>query len=348
MLKRIFQISIVLILLSGLLAFKLAGTGEYSTYSNNSFFQNDDILSLSVEEALIKLDDDKPIQYIPAVDLDSARMGEELIKYGRLKNNSNSRLSKYFVCTDCHNLQLETDDPSDESPERVLAHSMKNNIPFLPASTFYGMYNKKTWYNGDYAKKYGSLVEPCRDTLLNAIQLCATQCSQGREMEEWELRAVLHYFKSIELKISDLKFSDQEITQISKALVANNKKAIKIIKSKYLPYNDAHFGTSEIPKIDGYKPDLKRGHYIFEFGCLHCHSAEKNITNFDMDMSSLTFKFLNNKKNKYNSYSTSHITRYGTYAISGRKQYMPQYSYENMSNEQMLDLFYFIETKATE
>ena len=167
-------------------------------------------------------------------------------------------------------------------------------------------------------------------------------------MENWEIRTVLHYFKSLELKISDLKFSDQEIAQISKALVANNKKAIKIIKSKYAQFNDAHFGTSEIPKIEGYDPDLKRGHFIFENGCLHCHSAEKNITNFDLDMSALTFKFLNNKKNKYSSYSISHITRHGTYAISGRKQYMPQYSFENMSNEQMLDLFYFIETKATE
>lgn len=86
---------------------------------------------------------------------------------------------------------------------------MKHQLPFLPASTFYDEYNKRHWYNGDYSKKYGSLVVPTRDTLINAIQLCAVQCSQGRPLENWELRSILHYYKSIEYKMNDLNFTEK-------------------------------------------------------------------------------------------------------------------------------------------
>jgi mono/diheme cytochrome c family protein len=230
----------------------------------------------------------------------------------------------------------------------VLEFSRKNNIPFLPGSTFYGMFNKEHWYNGDYAKKYGDLVKDTRDTLFNAIQLCATQCSQGREMDDWEIRSVMHYYKSIELKVSDLKFEPNELIEFSKLLDKNKAKAEGLLKAKYNQINDAHFGTSAIPVIEGYQPVKENGKYIYDKGCLHCHAVGRNITNFDLDDTQLTFKFLLAKKDKYNSYSISHITRYGTYAISGRKQYMPQYTFENMSDKQMLDLMYYIETRAKE
>ncbi|MFT4600826.1 MAG: mono/diheme cytochrome c family protein [Arenicella sp.] len=347
MLKKISQISLLLILAISLFAFNYRAKGAYSSYSQSQLL-DEDLADVSVSYALDILNDDKPIQYIMSVDKDSARMGEEMVRFGKLKDGSNSRVSKYFMCTDCHNLQLETDDPSDESPERVLEYSKKNGLPFLPASTFYGMFNKEHWYNGDYSKKYGDLVKPTRDTLFNAIQLCATQCSQGREMEDWEIRSVMHYYKSIELKISDLKFTARELGEFTTYMSTNNEKAIVLLKSKYNQINDAHFGTSAIPKIEGYSPVAENGEYIYKDGCLHCHAVGRNITNFDLDDTKLTHKFLLAKKNKYNTFSISHITRYGTYAISGRKQYMPMYSYENMSDEQMLDLMYYIETKATE
>lgn len=320
----------------------------HGTYSPYKVLDDLDREKLSVEDVLIMLNDEKPIHFLEKVDRDSARMGEELIKYGRLEDKSNKRISKYFVCTDCHNVVLETDDPKDESPERVLKYSKKKGIPFLPGSTFYGMYNKRHWYNGDYAKKYGDLVKPSRDTLYHAIQLCATQCSQGREMEFWEIRCVVHYYKTLELKLSDLVFETRELGQLSTWVKKKQDKALNLLKSKYNQINDAHFGTSEIPVIEGYEPNFENGEYIYQGGCLHCHAVGRGITNFDLGMDELSFKFLTAKKEKYNSYSISHITRYGTYAISGRKQYMPQYTFENMSDEQMLDLIYFIETKANE
>ena len=327
------------------LAFQKNSVPSYSKYSDDSKIHP---MEMSVEEALIEIGEEPPLHYIPVADQDSARMGKELVYYGKLLDGSNKRISKYFFCTDCHNQVKESEDPSDESPEAVLRYGIENKVPFLPAATFYGMYNKRHWYNGDYAKKYGDLVGNTRDTLYNAIQLCATQCSQGREMEEWEIRCVMHYYKTLELQVSDLVFSKDEIDQFSKALVNDKEYAQKLIHQKYNEINDAHFGTSEIPVIEDYQPSMENGAYIYEYGCLHCHAPEKEITNFDLSMDKLSYKFLANKKDKYNHYSISHITRYGTYAISGRKQYMPQYSMENMSDKQMLDLIYFVETKAEE
>lgn len=329
-------------------AFEWGGTDRISSYVPSSDETGTNLAEMGVEEVLLKLGEAPPIHYIPVLDKDSARMGEEMIKYGKLLDGSNKRISKYFYCTDCHNLQKECADPGDESPESILEYGKQNKIPFLPAATFYGMYNKQHWYNGDYDKKYGDLVKPTRDTLFNAIQLCATQCSQGREMTDWEIRCVMHYYKSLEYKIGDLVFTPYEINLLSKAVVNNHILAREIIHSRYNEINDATFGTSQIPEIEGHVPNLENAEYIYVYGCLHCHAVEKEITNFDLGMDKLSFKFLEAKLYKYNSFSLSHITRYGTYAISGRKQYMPQYSLQNMSDSQLLDLIAYIKFKANE
>lgn len=348
MLKNTIQIALFCSLIGVVLSFGKNEPPRYSNFSDHDNHKHVNPMDLSLEEALIMLGDQPPLHYIPVADEDSARMGKEMVYYGKLLDGSNKRISKYFYCTDCHNQVAESADPADESPEAVLEFGMKNKIPFLPAATFYGMYNKRHWYNGDYAKKYGDLVNNTRDTLYNAIQLCATQCSQGREMESWEIRCVMHYYKTLELRISDFSFTDAELDQFEKALAHDKELALDMLSKRYNDINDAHFGTSEIPVIEGYEPSMENGQYIYEYGCLHCHAPEKEITNFDLEMDKLSFKFLANKKEKYNHFSISHITRYGTYAISGRKQYMPQYSLENMSDKQMLDLIYFIETKAEE
>lgn len=329
-------------------AFEWNLSGTFSPYFAPAASEKVNLAELRVSDVLIQLGEKPPLHYIPVLDSDSARMGEEMVRYGKLTDGSNKRISKYFVCTDCHNQVKESADPADETPEAVLAYGKKNKIPFLPAATFYGMYNKEHWYNGDYDQKYGDLVKPTRDTLFNAIQLCATQCSQGRPMTDWEIRCVMHYYKSLEYKVGDLVFTNYELNLLGKSLVNNTALAREIIHSRYNEINDATFGTSQIPEIAGYEPNLENAAYIYEFGCLHCHAAEKEITNFDLGMDRLSFKFLEAKLYKYNSFSLSHITRYGTYAISGRKQYMPQYSMENMSDEQLLDLIAYIKHKAKE
>ena len=307
MLKNVLQFTLIFLIVVAIVSFS-SGNQHYSKYTES----NPNVIPQTVQEALILLGDEKPIHYIEKMDMDSVRMGEEMVKYGSLLDGSNSRISKYFVCTDCHNVQLESADPADESPEAVLAYGMKNELPFLPASTFYGMYNKKHWYNDDYFKKYGELVTPTRDTLYNAIQLCATQCSQGRALENWEIRSILHYYKSIELKTADLKFNSEEFSEFKRFAATDKKKALALLQSKFSSANAAHFISSEIPVIEGYTPSAENGKYIFNNGCLHCHDSKTAITNFSLSDDKLSLRFLYRKKDKYNNYAVPHITRHGT------------------------------------
>lgn len=349
MIKNLLQFTLFFLIVVFVFAFSQKQKGSVEVYQSSLQFQAQKGNEVgSVQDILLQIGDQKPLHYIDKLNLDSARMGEEIIKYGKLMDGSTKRVSKYFVCTDCHNTQMQSADPADESPEAVLEYSKQKNIPFLPASTFYGMYNKTHWYNGDYYKKYGTLVLPTRDTLYNAIQLCATQCAQGRALEHWEVRTILHYYKQLEYKVSDLNFSKQELKNFSQLLASDKVAAQKLLKSKFNEINDATFGTSEIPKIEGYTPNLENGKYIYTKGCLHCHDASTGITNFTLSDTKLSHGFLHRKKNKYNHYAVPHITRYGTYAMSGRKQYMPMYSFEKMSKKQLLDLLHYIETKANE
>ena len=128
--------------------------------------------------------------------------GLELVTQGRTRHlgKKSKSISKHFTCTSCHNLRKETEDLRlANSPSERLAYSYKNNVPFLQGSSFFGIVNRETWYNNDYKKKYGSLVDSARHDLGASIQLCAQECSQGRVLDEWEEEAILAYLWSIEI-----------------------------------------------------------------------------------------------------------------------------------------------------
>lgn len=300
------------------------------------------VTDLSLEDALLQLGDKKSNHFISKLDSDSVKIGYDLITTGLTEASSNRRLSKFFVCTDCHNLVPESADFSDESPEAKIEFGRKNNLNYLPASTFYGMYNKTNWYNGDYVKKYGKLVLPTRDSLANAIQLCAVQCSQGRPMDDWEIRSVLHYFKSISIQLKDLTFSSEELDLLTKYVLKKNSAGIKLLKSKYNSINEATFGKLEMPVIDNYSGNLENGEYIYKNGCLHCHGLGKNITNFEFDNSEFTLSFFDSQASKKNHFTVHQIVRKGTYAMTGKKMYMPQYPLEKLSEKQLIDLMTYI------
>lgn len=305
-----------------------------------------DIFELPVQDVLIELGDKKPLHYLQKVNQDSAKMGYEIVHFGQLKNKSNKRVSKFFVCTDCHNQVKEVEDLANETAAERLKYGMMHDLPFLPASTFYGQYNKIHWYNGDYANKYGDLVIPTRDSLENAIQLCAVQCSQGRKLEKWELRSIVHYYKSIEIKMGDLILNQNETEKIINNLGRNAPKLVQLIKRKYNQINDATFGDLNPTETENYSPNLKNGKYIYEKGCLHCHGMGKDITNFEFDSDKLTFSFLESKLKKHNHYTVPYIVRKGTYAVTGHKQYMPQYPLQKMNNSQLFDLINYIKTES--
>ena len=139
--------------------------------------------------------------------------GEELVLNGRMQGPNaklKTRVSKYFVCTDCHNTEREDPILTVIDPEARLEFAIKNGLPFLQATTLWGVVNRDVWYNDDYENKYGELVKEARHDLREAIQLCATECSQGRLLDEWEMESVLAYLWSLELKLGDLGFDGKQ------------------------------------------------------------------------------------------------------------------------------------------
>lgn len=310
-----------------------------------------DLKNKKVLNLLVELGDKKPLHYYETLDSEKVKQGFEIVTKGfTQKDNKKTKIqSKHFTCIDCHNTQIEDPDLSKSDPEARLDLAIEKNMPFLPATTMAGVVNRETWYNDDYLKKYGELVAPARDTLRNAIHLCAVQCSQGRALEDWEMEAVVQYFLSIGHEVSNLKLSETEINQIDNALKANTdkEKAIQLIKSKYMTYSPATFMSPQ-PKNDrllGKNGDPKRGEKIYELSCLTCHN-QLGITNYKLDDSKLTMNHLAYWLGKDTFFSIYNISRKGTYAMNGYKPYMPNYTKERLSDKQLEDLAAYINQEA--
>ena len=179
-----------------------------------------------------------PTHYMKSFDEELAKIGEQLITQGKADfNGENGKLiSPYFNCTDCHNLVQETKDITNLNAQDRLDYLVKNDLPFTPGSTFFGIYNRTKFYNDDYDKKYGSLVIDARDTLENAVQLCAEYCASGRELVPWELDAIMHYFKKNELKVIDLSLADQELKLLGASLNddINEQEALTMLQTSYV------------------------------------------------------------------------------------------------------------------
>lgn len=282
----------------------------------------------------------------------SAERGKSLVMNGfssKPGGGDSRKQSKHFVCTSCHNLQKEDPDLSVSDPQARLEYTAENGMPFLQATSLYGVVNRSTFYNDDYEKKYGDLVDAARNDIRGAIQLCATECAQGRPLRNWELESVLAYLWTIDLKLKDLILEDDEITFIAEAIDhhQNQDSAVMLIKSKYLDHSPAHFGTAEGSKIEGKKleGDAENGKLIYENSCLHCHKDRK-YSYLLLDDSKLTFKHLCGKSDGYGHHSIYQVTRYGVFSKSGKRSYMPQYPFEKLSEQQLKDLDSYIKMRA--
>ena len=303
---------------------------------------------MSAENVLLMLGDDTIQHSLQYADPEQVKIGEDLVLYGMTVKDGKetNRISKHFVCIDCHNIGREFSDLSGESPEDRLNYAAENNIPFLPGSTFFGMYNRTSFYNKDYVKKYGDLVLNARDTLSNATQVCAEYCSSGRVLEDWELTAIMHYYKSLELKVKDLDLTGNQKKNIEKYGQLSKEERMQLIvdiKASYISGYDATF-LETMPRDQrkyGDGGDPKKGELIYEKSCLHCH-GDGRLTYLILGKTKLDARmFWRNRKN-YSDKSLYQIVRHGTYAKTGRKQYMPLYTNEKMSDEQLNDLMAYI------
>ncbi|MEN8927459.1 MAG: cytochrome c [Flavobacteriales bacterium] len=306
-----------------------------------------------VSDVLVSLGDEKSLHFIPFKELDSNKVkaGFNLVTTGFM-NSKSKRQSKHFVCTDCHNIGREDPDLTKSDPETRLKYVSENGLKFLPATTLYGTVNKSHWYNEDYFKKYGDLVVPARDTLENAVQLCAVVCSQGRALTEVEMEAMMHFLNSIGYSVEDLNVTKKENSQIANFNENSKKEVIELIKTKYLDYSPATFmDPIEMEKRQQGKVDktgnVLRGMKIFELSCLTCHK-EGGVTNYKLHTDILTFNHLKYWAKTDKVFSVYDITRKGTYSKNGYKPYMPNFTKERLSDQQIEDLMSYIAYRFSE
>jgi len=297
--------------------------------------------SLSISEVLFDLGESKPLHYVSSIDEKKVEIGKALYFEGSY--NKSKRISKHYVCANCHNTVREDPDLTKSNPETRLKYAAENKIPFLQGTTMYGVVNRSTWYNDDYEKKYGDLVIASRDSLGNAIQLCAEVCSQGRRLEPWELEAFIHYFWTLQMNMDDLDLSSKE-----KEIIHNKEEgAIDLIKSKFLSGSPATFISPLSIKDRKYGEggSVENGAIIFRQSCLECHAPEKDITNLKLEDNRLSKKLLKSKMKTNKDLSIYKITRAGTHPIEGYKPYMPHYTKERLSDKQIEDLAAYIKSK---
>ncbi len=283
----------------------------------------------------------------------SAIRGKELVLYGITSDPKGGRTNKqsnHFVCTSCHNVVKDEPDLAHPDAEARLQYAKENHLPYLQGTALYGAINRTRFYNGDYFKKYGDLVAKARDDLREAIQLCAVECSQGRPLKPWEMESIVAYLWSIDLKLKDLSLSSSELEIVENALQknSNQQNAIDILKSKYLDHSPATFINPPENRKEGYglEGDIHSGKLIYDLSCKHCHFQER-YSFFNLSDSQLDFQFLKKHTPKYTRYSIYQIIRYGTPPMHGKKAYMPQYTKERLSNQQVEDLRAYIEFLAT-
>lgn len=270
----------------------------------------------------------------------SAALGEKIVTVGL--GSDDKRQSKHFVCTSCHNTVPEDPDFTVSDPETRLTFTSEQGLPFLPGTTLYGAINRESYYNDDYEKKYGNLVLPARRDLRAAIQLCATECAQGRPLSKVEMESVVRYLQEIGLKLSDLDLSEEDLGKINRSL-ANNKNqesTIQLIEDQFLDASPANFVTPPEDRKTGYPVEAgrpERGALIYKNACLHCHE-NKRYSFFNLAEDSYSYDYLLKHFPRYTRYSTYQVVRYGTSPIPGKKAYMPHYTAERMSDRQVEDL----------
>ncbi|GJL57028.1 MAG: hypothetical protein NPIRA02_41600 [Nitrospirales bacterium] len=305
-----------------------------------------------VFQVLKELGEPMPAHYRPQHDAQAVKQGEELIKYGVTQapdGTTTTLQSQFFVCIDCHNVSREDPDLQKSDPETRLDYAIQHQRRFLPGTTFYGIVNRTSWYNGDYQKKYGALATTAHKNLENAIQLCATKCAMGRDLEEWELEAVLAYFWSLELRLKDLNLSesDWKKLRLTPRLPRNNQRLISWMKGLYLNASPATFSKPPVVRTatDHYIPDIEKGKAIYVLSCMSCHK-NGGITAFTLENSPVTYRLMRDHTAFGANFSVYKAVRNGIKASPG-KGYMPNFPLQRMSDNQLQDLQAFIMNQAT-
>lgn len=310
--------------------------------------------SALVAEVLEQLGD-PPLSHRPNLEIKgvSVDRGRDLVLKGvadKPNRGTTSKQSKHFVCTSCHNVQRDEPTLTYADPQARLLYVKEQGLPYLPGTSLYGAVNRTSFYNGDYEKKYGDLVKPARNNLREAIQLCAIECSQGRRLKDWEVESVLAYLWTIGLKMEDLGLTRDQWQVVEQALngPGDAAQAIALIKARYAPAAPATFvkPPDNRQEGNGLAGDPEKGRLIYDLSCLHCHEGGRYAF-FDLDKSQYSYRLLAKNFPRYTNLSVYQVARWGTQPKPGKRAYMPNYTLEKMSRQQIEDLRAFL-TQAAE
>ena len=161
----------------------------------------------------------------------------------------------------------------------------------------------------------------------------------------------MHYYKKNELKIKDLGLTEnnkKNILKFSHLTTDEKKGLIDLIKKSYRQAYSATFLPTMSTDLRRYgaEGNVETGKSIYDKSCLHCHGG-KRVTNLRLDKSRLTGRMFWRNIKKYSDKSLYQIIRHGTYSKIGRKQYMPLYTKEKMSDDQLNDLVAYIKQIAS-
>jgi mono/diheme cytochrome c family protein len=308
-----------------------------------------------VYEVRWALGEARPIHWVEP-NPEKVKLGYEMTTVGRAvgpDGKLNKKQSRGFECTDCHNLAVEDPDLRHSDPTARFTYAEANDLPFLMATTLYGIVDRESWFNDDYVKKYGDFVKPANEKLTEALQLCSTECSQGRVLEDWELEVYLAYFWSIALKWSNLPaegISLEAAELASRGSDEDKAEALAAVKEKYLLKSPATFGEppEKHGKDDpGYDEvgDPAMGRAIFGRSCLHCH-ARGGPGRYRMSHSRYKARQLIRNMPKDNKWSFYESIRHGTEPWGRPSYYMPLFSMEKMTNQQIQDIRAYLEERT--
>ncbi|MCP4868237.1 MAG: cytochrome c [Proteobacteria bacterium] len=312
-----------------------------------------------VADLLVQLGEAAPAHWLEADEAMVTR-GREIIHEGRTTTPEGKRsrvASPGYLCTDCHNTVREDPDLMASDPEARMAYAVENDLPFLPGTTLYGTVNRTSWFNEDYVKKYGTLVEPANRALRMALLLCSAECSQGRVMDEWELDAMQAYLWTLGYQLSDLELSEEQHQLIARAVddEALRSDAIAALQGAYLPYSPAHVREAPADRMAGYgnDGDAARGADIYRRSCLTCHSSSGKGDpvrgEYHLKDSKGSIGELYRNRGKGNNLSFHQTITYGTRPFGVPIAYMPFFTQERLSDQQVDDLqAYFEQTLGVE
>lgn len=303
--------------------------------------------STPLQDVLVSLGEEYPNHYKK-----NYKNNDSLISLGKsifLTGNGrgNKKISKYFSCYHCHTTEQEYFSLTNRTPEERFRFSIERKTPLLPGNTIQGIVNRTSWYNGHYEETYKNHnIQEARKDLYKAIQLCAQECAKGRALDSLELESMMAYFWTKEYTLGDLSLSTEEIHALYEQRVSEKTATINYLKGKYPQSITSSKGVTPEDYVKGYglSGDVENGKHIFTYSCLHCH-GQKGLVKWPyiFGFNKHTFKIFKRYLERDHRFSIYNAIRKGSYKPNKKRKYMPLFSKETMSDQQIEDLKAYIQ-----